>query len=180
MTGAPSWPVSVIDDGDELGLAVVTDDGVLAARNGEDLAPVSTGDTEVTDGRVTALEGWEVLDRQEAMQRQEDVLDIRVGSGTADGDVLRTNDARTSTSYVSTMSYDEEKDAARRAGRYRVPPERHRLAFQSDAGEELIPGWRVNVGLSNFTQVFSDSTYAGPLPVGDGVDASRSRSCRWR
>ncbi|WIM69123.1 ABC transporter permease subunit [Corynebacterium suedekumii] len=162
VPGAPSWPVSVIDDGDELGLAVVTDDGVLAARNGEDLAPVSTGDTEVTDGRVTALEGWEVLDRQEAMQRQEDVLDIRVGSGTADGDVLRTNDARTSTSYVSTMSYDEEKDAfvAQDGTEYRP---NDTGSFQSDAGEELIPGWRVNVGLSNFTQVFSDSTYAGPF-----------------
>ena len=60
------------------------------------------------------------------------------------------------------MRYDEARDAMIAAdGTVYTPNDTG--SFASESGEELLPGWRVNVGLSNFTQVFADSTYAGPF-----------------
>lgn len=155
---APARPVTVISGDDGLGLAVLDDaDRVLAATAGEELAPVQAT---VEDGRVTAVIGYEVLAVEDAMARQQEVLDVRVLS--PDCDVVRTNDARTSTTYVSTMRYDEVQDAMIAADGTVYTPN-GTGSFASESGEELLPGWRVNVGLSNFTQVFADSTYAGPF-----------------
>jgi len=156
---APTRPVAVLSGDEGLGLAVLNDDGsVLAAHSGENLTPV---DATVEDGRITAVPGFEVLTTADAMARQQEVLDIRVGSSD-EGDVVRTNDARTGMTYVSTMRYDEARDAMIAAdGTVYTPNDTG--SFASPDGEELLPGWRVNVGLSNFTQVFADSTYAGPF-----------------
>src|SRR5699024_8619944 len=105
---APTRPVAVLSGDEGLGLAVLNDDGsVLAAHSGENLTPV---DATVEDGRITAVPGFEVLTTADAMARQQEVLDIRVGSSD-EGDVVRTNDARTGMTYVSTMRYDEARDA---------------------------------------------------------------------
>ncbi|GAB3693007.1 ABC transporter permease subunit [Corynebacterium nasicanis] len=155
---APVRPVAVLDSDAGLGLAVLDDARVLAAPTGEQLTPV---EATVEDGRITAVEGWEVLSTADAMARQQEVLDVRVLSPD-DGDVVRTNDARTATTYTSTMTYDEARDAMIAAdGTVYTPNDTG--SFQSPNGTELLPGWRVNVGLSNFTQVFADSTYAGPF-----------------
>ncbi len=156
---APTRPVAVLSGDEGLGLAVLNDDGsVRAAHSGENLTPV---DATVEDGRITAVPGFEVLTTADAMARQQEVLDIRVGSSD-EGDVVRTNDARTGMTYVSTMRYDEARDAMIAAdGTVYTPNDTG--SFASPDGEELLPGWRVNVGLSNFTQVFADSTYAGPF-----------------
>lgn len=156
---APSRPVTVISGDDGLGLAVLDDaDRVLAATTGEELTPV---EATVEDGQITAVDGYEVLTAEDAMARQQEVLDVRVLSPD-EGDVVRTNDARTSTTYVSTMRYDEAQDAMIAADGTVYNPN-DTGSFASESGEELLPGWRVNVGLSNFTQVFADSTYAGPF-----------------
>lgn len=156
---APTRPVAVLSGDEGLGLAVLNDDGsVLAAHSGENLTPV---DATVEDGRITAVPGFEVLTTADAMARQQEVLDIRVGSSD-EGDVVRTNDARTGMTYVSTMRYDEARDAMIAADSTVYTPN-DTGSFASPDGEELLPGWRVNVGLSNFTQVFADSTYAGPF-----------------
>src|SRR5699024_3999042 len=155
---APARPVTVISGDDGLGLAVLNAaDRVLAATAGEELAPVQAT---VEDGRVTAVIGYDVLAVADAMARQQGVLDVRVLS--PDCDVVRANDARHSTPSVPTMRYDEVQDAMIAADGTVYTPN-GTGSFASESGEDLLPGWRVNVALSNFTQVFADSTYAGPF-----------------
>lgn len=108
VEGSPSMPLTVVADGDQLGFAVVQPDGTTAVGDADD--PLTTVDATVTDGRVAAVDGWEVLDRQQVLERQDEVTNLRVpvSDDAADGSV-RTTDARTGYVYTSALVYDEPR-----------------------------------------------------------------------
>lgn len=145
-----------------LGFAVVEDGAVLVGTGEAPLAAVDGA--EVSDGRITAVPGWEVLDRQEVLQRQEDVVSLRVpySEDPADGSV-RTQDARTGYLYRSSLVYDEDADTMtnRETGVVYTATDDGR--FAAPDGSTLPVGWRVVVGWDNFATAFSDARYAQPF-----------------
>ncbi|WP_402371269.1 ABC transporter permease subunit [Isoptericola rhizosphaerae] len=162
VEGSPSLPVTVVTDGDDLGFAVVRPDGTTAVGDADDaLAPV---EATVTDGQVTAVDGWEVLDRQEILERQGEVTDLRVpvSDDPNDGSV-RTQDARTGYTFKPTLVYDEAADTMTDTVTGTVYAPNDDGQFEAADGTTLQVGWRVFVGFDNFTTAFSDSRYAGPF-----------------
>ncbi len=162
VEGSPSLPLTVVTDGDDLGFAVVRPDGTTAVGDADDaLAPV---EATVTDGQVTAVDGWEVLGRQEILERQGEVTDLRVpvSDDPNDGSV-RTQDARTGYTFKPTLVYDEAADTMTDTVTGTVYAPNDDGQFEAADGTTLQVGWRVFVGFDNFTTAFSDSRYAGPF-----------------
>src|SRR5690606_2593607 len=65
--------------------------------------------------------------------------------------------------YRSILVFDESRDTMinLETGVEYTPNDRGQ--FESADGERLAVGWRVNVGLENFTAAFSDARYATPF-----------------
>ncbi|PRZ05041.1 carbohydrate ABC transporter membrane protein 1 (CUT1 family) [Isoptericola sp. CG 20/1183] len=162
VEGSPSLPLTVVTDGDALGFAVVRPDGTTAVGDADDaLAPV---EATVTEGRIAAVDGWEVLDRQEILERQGEVTNLRVplSDDPNDGSV-RTQDARTGYVFTPTLVYDEAADTMTDTTTGTVYTPNDEGQFEAADGSTLQVGWRVFVGFDNFTTAFSDSRYAGPF-----------------
>ncbi|WP_344008668.1 ABC transporter permease subunit, partial [Isoptericola halotolerans] len=159
---SPSLPLTVVTDGDELGFAVVRPDGTTAAGSADTaLAPV---DATVDEGRITAVDGWEVLDRQEILERQGEVTTLRVPASEDPNDgSVRTQDARTGYLFTPALVYDEVADTMTDTTTGAVYAPNDEGQFEAADGSTLQVGWRVFIGFDNFTTAFSDSRYAGPF-----------------
>lgn len=163
VEGSDAYPLTVVADGDALGFALLTSDGDV--RVGKAEVPLETiDDAEVSDDVVTAVPGFEVLSRQEILQRQADVTNLRVpvSSDPADGSI-RTQDARSGYVFISTLEYDETADTMTDvvAGTVYTPNDDGQ--FEAEDGSKLAVGWRVLVGFDNFIKAFGDPRYATPF-----------------
>lgn len=160
---SPQYPVSVLvsDDDGELALATVQDGDVLVGSEGEALSIVDAA--EESDGAVTAVDGYEVLDYAAVVNSVEalDELRVPVSDDPADG-LLRTQDGSTAFAYTPTLTYDESQDAMVDADGV-VWADQGGGAFVSPDGEELRPGWQVFVGFDNFAAIFDPEVIGGPF-----------------
>ncbi len=163
VADSASFPLTVLLRGDELGFAIVDQDGTVRAGTAtEPMAVVE--DAQVTDGRVTAVPGFEVAPRAEVVARQSDVTSLRVpfAEDVAQGSV-RTQDGSTGYLYESTFDYDPVADTMTNRATGTVYHATDRGQFAADDGTTLPVGWRVLVGTENFTTAFTDARYAGPF-----------------
>jgi len=163
LEGSPSSPLTVLVDGDTLAFGVVDADGV--ARVGTAEEPLTErDDATVTEGRVTAVPGLEVLDRQGVLARQQEVTVLRVPvSDDPEDGSIRTQDARTGYVYTPTLEYDEAAGTMTDTVTGTVYQPNDQGQFESADGVTLPVGWRVYVGLENFTTAFADARYADPF-----------------
>lgn len=162
IEGSPTYPVAVLQQGNDLAFAVVRDGDVQLGTADEPLAPVDNAES---DGdRVTAVEGWSVLTISEIQQLQAEVLGLRVSlsEDPADG-WLRTDNG--SLAYVarSTLTFDEAADTFTAEDGTVFTADPNRGLYVSEDGRQLVPGWRVIVGFENFTKMFTDSRLSGPF-----------------
>ena len=163
VEGSAAYPLTVLGDGDRLAFAIVTKDGDV--RVGEADAPLETVEAAVADdGVVTAVPGFEVLDRQEILARQADVTALRVpvSSDPADGSI-RTQDARSGYVNASTLSYDQSADTMTDSRTGTVYSPNKVGQFEAVDGHKLKVGWRVVVGFDNFAKAFGDPRYSTPF-----------------
>jgi arabinogalactan oligomer/maltooligosaccharide transport system permease protein len=163
VEGSDAYPVTVVERGGELGLAVVTGDGDVRAGTAEE--PLRTlEDGVATDGRATEVPGFTVLERPEVLRRADEVTNLRVPiSEDAEEGSLRTQDARNAYVFRSALEYDEDEDVMRSLVDGTVYSPSPDGFFVSPDGEQLSVGWRVVVGAENFVTAFSDQRYAGPF-----------------
>ena len=158
----PTYPVAVLDRDGEIAFAIVDGDEVKVGDIDE---PLTVVDDAVADGdRVTEVPGATILNISEIQQRQNEVLDLRVSmTDNPDDGWLRTDNAAMAYVAKSTLVYDEAADTFTSAeGKvYTADPEQG--LFVADDGTTLSPGWRVGVGMDNFTRVFTDSRLSGPF-----------------
>ncbi|HJE51274.1 MAG TPA: ABC transporter permease subunit [Tessaracoccus flavescens] len=162
VEGTPTYPVAVLDRGGEIAFAIVDGETV---RVGDAETPLEdVADARVENGRVAEVPGAEVLPLAEVQQRQNEVLDLRVSlSDNPDDGWLRTDNAAMAYVAKSLLSYDANSDVFTNAEGKTYTADESVGSFVSEDGETLTPGWRVNVGAKNFTQMFSDSRLAGPF-----------------
>lgn len=161
VDGSPSFPLTVVRDGDELGFAVLEGESVRAGTAEDPLEVVA--DAVVRDGQIAEVPGYEIVPYQEVLSLQSQVLGLNVPvSDDPNEGSIGTQDARNGYAYVPTLTYDEDADTmTNEAGVVFTPNDRG--AFESDDGQVLLPGWRVGVGFENFTKAFSDSRYSEPF-----------------
>ncbi|WP_454043533.1 ABC transporter permease subunit [Cellulosimicrobium sp. Marseille-Q8652] len=163
VEGSPSVPLTVVADGDELGFAILTEDGDVEVGTAErPLAPAD--DATVEDDRVTEVPGWTVLPRDQVLQRQGEVTELRVPvSEDPEGGSIRTTDARTGYVYTSVLEWDPAADTMTDTTTGTVYAPNDDGQFEAADGTTLAVGWRVPVGLDNFATAFTDSRYAEPF-----------------
>ncbi len=159
---SPSYPLTVVADGDELGFAVVIEDAVHVGTAEEPLQ-VAEG-VEMADGEIAAIADYRILDRSEILENQSEIVSLRVPvSEDEEAGSIRSQDARTGYIYTSSLEYDEETDTMTNiVTGVEYQPNDHGQ-FQAEDGSKLPVGWRVSVGFENFLKGFTDSRYSGPF-----------------
>jgi arabinogalactan oligomer/maltooligosaccharide transport system permease protein len=164
LPGSPRYGLTVVRDGDRLGFLVTDPEGkVRLGFPGSPLQPV-TATAQNADGTATAAADVTALSYPEILARQAEVTKLRVSlSDSAAEGSLRTTDGSNAYVYRTTMSYDASRDVLRDTATGRVYTESGRGAFVGPDGEEIQPGWKVGVGVKNFTRVLTDSRLRGPF-----------------
>jgi arabinogalactan oligomer / maltooligosaccharide transport system permease protein len=162
VEGSDSYPLTVLDADGQLAFAIVDDGDV---RVGQAESPLQTvEDAEVDGDAVTAVPGFEVLSRQQVLERQQEVTALRVPvSDDAEDGSIRTQDARTGFVYTSVLEYDEAADTMTDVTTGTVYRPNDEGQFEAEDGSTLNVGWRVLVGFDNFTTAFGDPRYAEPF-----------------
>lgn len=162
VEGTQAYPVTVLDRDGELAFAVVQDDVAMVGDADTPLEEVA--DAVIDGGKVTEVPGADVLSLRDMGPRQREITELRV-SMTEDPDDgwLRTDNATMAYVAKSLLSYDEAADTFTDAEGKVFTADESRGLFVADDGQTLSPGWRVTVGLQNFTTMFTDSRLAGPF-----------------
>lgn len=163
VEGSAGVPLAVVEDGDgNLGFAVLRDGEVLAGTADE---PLEVVDGAAVEGTViTGVPGWTILPREQVLARQADVTNLRVPvSDDPEAGSVRTQDARTGYSYRPSLEYDADADTMTDLTTGTVYRPNADGLFEAEDGTTLGVGWRVPVGLDNFSTAFGDDRYAGPF-----------------
>ncbi|MFC8924227.1 ABC transporter permease subunit [Cellulosimicrobium sp. NPDC057127] len=163
VEGSPSAPLTVVEDGDVLGFAILTEDGDVEVGTAD--SPLAVADGATVDGdRVTEVPGYTVLPRDQVLQRQAEVTGLRVPvSDDPEDGSIRTTDARTGYVYTSTLEHDAAAGTMTDTTTGTVYTPNDEGLFEAQDGTTLAVGWRVPVGLDNFATAFGDSRYAQPF-----------------
>ncbi len=162
VEGTASFPLTVVKSGSTLGFAIVRDGKAEVGTAEKPFAAVA--DATVADGKVTAVPGYTVLRFADIVPLQQQITALRVAlSDDPTQGSIRTQDASTGYVYTPSLVYDAKADTMTdpTSGTVYVPNATGN--FEAADGTTLTPGWRVGVGLTNFTQFFSDSRISGPF-----------------
>ena len=162
VEGTDAYPLVVISDGDQLGFAIVDGSAVRVGTAEEPLETVS--DAEVSDGAITAVPGFEILDRAAVLSDQKAVTELRVPlSEDAEDGSIRTQDGRNGYVYRSILTYDESADTMTNTDTGVVYSPNDVGQFEAADGSTLNVGWRVVTGLDNLKTAFGDERYSVPF-----------------
>ncbi|MBX9243278.1 ABC transporter permease subunit [Actinotalea ferrariae] len=162
VEGTEAYTLAVVEGAPGLGFALVNDGEVRVGWADEPLADVP--DAVVEDGVITEVPGWTVLPRAAVLERQQEVVDLRVPvSDDAEDGSIRTQDARNGYVYRSTFTYDEEADRLIDTSNGLEYAPNDEGNFEAADGTTLPVGWRVTVGMDNFVQAFGDTRYSTPF-----------------
>ncbi|MCE1178252.1 MAG: ABC transporter permease subunit [Micrococcales bacterium] len=107
-------------------------------------------------GRVTAAEGYTILNAGQASTRSKDISNLSVPTDTG---AIRAQGISRAYEGVKARAYDKACDCIKdttTGATWKADGDRG--SFVNDKGEALSQGWRVNVGAGNFTRVFQDKT----------------------
>ncbi len=162
IEGTATYPVAVVERDGELGLAVLRDGVVLVGTEDEPL--VEVGDAAVSGERITEVPGWRLLSPTDVASKQAEVVALRVSlSDNPEDGWLRTDTAVFAFVAKSSLTYDEATDTFTDAEGKVYQADESQGFFVAEDGTKLMPGWRVYVGFSNFTSIFTMPGLAGPF-----------------
>lgn len=164
---SPTFPLSVIDRGGELGFAIVDEDGDV--RVGTALAPLTevSGAEIGTTGSPTEVPGWTVIPRATVLSDttlQTQIADLRVAVSDDPNDgSVRTRDGSSGAIYESTLKWDAAAQTITDTTTGEVYEATDLGTFTTADGASLPTGWSVNVGFENFITLFTDTALATTL-----------------
>lgn len=165
VEGSPTYPLTIVEKDGDLGFAIIDDTGVQVGTAEQPLEPAP--DATVDGTLVTAIPGWTVIDRNQLLSDkalQDEVLELRVPiSDDADDGSIRTREGTTGAVYTSVLVYDPAADTMTNTETGVVYTATDDGLFVAEDGTALPVGWRVFVGLENYTKAFTDDTISGPL-----------------
>ncbi|WP_120005305.1 ABC transporter permease subunit [Nesterenkonia muleiensis] len=164
-----TYQVSILEESgdllstDELYFAVTSAEGEVYI--GAEEAPLElTDEATVEDGRVVAVEGYEILPFAELLNRQQEITNLVVPmSEDPNAGYLRTQDGQRAYVYTSRYEYNEAQGTMTNSETGTVYADTGEGAFISEEGEKLLPGWRIQVGMDNFIRAVTEDSIRGPL-----------------
>ena len=148
--------------GDLVFLVRDSDTGQAYVGDKEGLRPLPADQVQVgLDGRINHAEGYTILTVGQASARSPEITEFAVpterGAILAAG-LSRAYEGRAQRTYDSACDCVTDHDTGER-----YYADETVGAFVSDSGQQLVPGWRVNVGFANFTRVLTDPRVSGPF-----------------
>jgi arabinogalactan oligomer/maltooligosaccharide transport system permease protein len=157
---SPAYDLTVLEQLGRFSFLVADTQGDLFIGTADSpLEPVDA--SELEDGRPA---GYEALNFADIVANQEAIGDISVPISDDPNDgFLRTPDGSKAFVYKSSLVYDEAASTMTNSETGVVYTDNGRGSFESEAGEELSPGWKVEVGFENFARAFGEESIRGPF-----------------
>ncbi len=161
---SPAYGLTVLEQLGQVSFLVTTPDGdVFIGGQDRPLDEVTNAGTDAT-GKADSLDGYTTLTFGDLINRQSEIAGISVPLTDDPNDgALRTPDGSSAYLYTSTLTYDEGSDSFTTTSTGEVYVDNDNGAFANDDGEELVPGWKIDVGFANFAKAFGQENIRGPL-----------------
>ncbi|MEV1290441.1 ABC transporter permease subunit [Micromonospora sp. NPDC049679] len=167
VPGTTEYALSVATTGDPATaplVFLVTDPqtGKVSAGDSGGLRQLDPGDVTVAPGgKVTAADGYTILNFGQASTRSQEITDLIVPTP---GGALRSSGLSRAYEGKAVRAYDAGCDCVRDADSGRTwTADASAGAFVAADGERLAQGWKVNVGFGNFTRIVTDENISGPF-----------------
>ncbi|MFJ6149621.1 ABC transporter permease subunit [Micromonospora profundi] len=168
VPGSTEYALTVATDGDPATGALVfllTDPKTkeVFAGDADGLRKLDAADVTVSSlsGKITAADGYTVLNIGQASGRSDAVTALIVP--TDDG-AIRSNGLTRAYEGKAARAYDEACDCVRDSETGRTwTADEESGSFVAADGERLAQGWKVDVGLKNFSTVLTDPNISGPF-----------------
>ncbi|GAA1696088.1 ABC transporter permease subunit [Microcella alkalica] len=160
---SPTYRLTVVEQFGTFGFLVTDPDG--QALLGTPDQPLEEVDAEEdSTGKAVSVGGWTSLGFGDLLANQGVVIDLSVPLSDDPNDgALRTPDGSSAYVYTSDLVYDEASDSFIDTTGGEVYVDGGDGAFVNDAGRELQPGWKIDVGFENFQRAFTNDDIRGPL-----------------
>ncbi|MFF3866806.1 ABC transporter permease subunit [Micromonospora sp. NPDC001898] len=167
VPGSAEYALSVATQGDPATgplVFLVSDPGTGAVSAGDagGLRKLDPADVTVSPGgKVTAADGYTVLNFGQASARSQEITDLVVPTS---GGALRSAGLSRAYEGKAIRAYDAGCDCVKdiETGKTWTADEESG-AFVAPDGERLAQGWKVTVGLKNFSRVLTDPAISGPF-----------------
>ncbi|MEU1685585.1 ABC transporter permease subunit [Micromonospora sp. NPDC005707] len=126
------------------------------------LRKLDAGDVTVSPtGKITEAAGYTVLNFGQASGRSKDITDLVVPTA---GGAVRSNGLSRAYEGKAVRAYDAGCDCVKDSETGRTwTADPANGSFVASDGERLAQGWKVNVGLKNFTRVLTDPDISRPF-----------------
>ncbi|MGK5518588.1 ABC transporter permease subunit [Micromonospora sp. URMC 107] len=167
VPGSTEYALSVATEGDPATgplVFLVSDPGTgtVSAGDAGGLRRLDPADVTVAPGgKVTAADGYTVLNFGQASARSQEITDLVVPTS---GGALRSAGLSRAYEGKAIRSYDAGCDCITDAETGRTwTADEETGAFVAADGERLAQGWKVTVGLENFSRVLTDPAISGPF-----------------
>ncbi|MEL0627628.1 ABC transporter permease subunit [Salinibacterium amurskyense] len=160
---SPSYKLTVLEQLGEISFLVTEPDGSVSI-GGNERPLEDVRNAQLEGGVAVGLNGYTSLGFQDIIAKQTEIAAISVPLTDDPNDgMLRTPDGSSAFLYTSSLEYDEAAGTMRDTNSGTVYSDIGTGAFTSDAGQELLPGWKIDVGFDNFIRAFSEESIRGPL-----------------
>jgi len=162
---SPELPVKILQKGDQFGLLALVpqEDGIKAWEFGDANNELSV-DGVVGSFEEPAVDGYKLLNFSEVLANQDAITSLKVPADALyPSAYVITKDGSYAYFYQPTLAYDKDSDTVTRVTDGMVFSDNADGNFQSVTGEKIFPGWRADVGFSNFIKVFTDERIRGPF-----------------
>ncbi|MGS2614168.1 ABC transporter permease subunit [Micromonospora sp. LZ34] len=167
VPGSTEYALSIATTGDPATgplVFLVTDpaSGVVSVGNAEGLRPLDPADVTVAPGgKVTAADGYTVLNFGQAGARSQEITDLVVPTA---GGAIRSTGLTRAYEGKAVRAYDAGCDCVRDAETGKTwTADEASGSFVAADGDRLAQGWKVTVGLDNFARVLTEPAISGPF-----------------
>jgi arabinogalactan oligomer/maltooligosaccharide transport system permease protein len=167
VPGSAEYALTVATKGDPATgplVFLVTDPatGTVSVGDAEGLRRLGPDEVTVAPGgKVTAADGYTVLNFGQASARSREITELVVPTA---GGALRSSGLSRAYEGTAVRAYDAGCDCIRDSETGRTwAADESTGSFVAADGERLAQGWKVGVGLRNFTRVLTDENISGPF-----------------
>ncbi len=159
---SPTFAVTIVDTGEQLGMLATSPEGLALFGTADE--PLREVEAVFENGKAVSFDGARSLTFADVLGRQDEVFALWVpfSDDAADGS-LRTLDGRSAYQYTSNLEYDREVGTLTHTVTGIVYVDNGNGAFEDPEGNQILPGWTINVGLDNFHRAFTDTSILKPL-----------------
>jgi arabinogalactan oligomer/maltooligosaccharide transport system permease protein len=167
IEGSADYPLSIVQRGEELGFAIVDEDGDVRVGSADEPLSAASGAEIGTTGAPSEVPGWTVVPRATVLTDAslgETIKNLRVPVSDDPNDgSIRTREGSTGSVYEPTLVWDDDAQTITDTQSGTVYTATELGAFVAEDGTALPTGWSVNVGFANFLKLFTDASLAGTL-----------------